>query len=108
MYTLQPWNETNVSGFIWNQRTWVETILPIPSVIYNRIHSRKLENSHFIKQLKVYWQQQKIPYFNESFLDKWDVHQKLLLSDEIVPYLPETVLLEGFDAIEIMITKHPI
>jgi YheC/D like ATP-grasp len=108
VYTLQPWNETKVSGFIWNQRTWVETTLPIPSVIYNRIHSRKLENSHFIKQLKVYWQEQKIPYFNESFLDKWDVHQKLLLYDEIVPYLPETVLLEGFDAIEIMITKHPI
>lgn len=108
VYTLQAWDETKVSGFIWNQRTWVETTLPIPSVIYNRIHSRKLENSPFIKQLKARWQQQSIPYFNESFLDKWDVHQKLLSYDEIVPYLPETMLLEGFDTIEIMITKHPI
>ncbi|WP_273852535.1 YheC/YheD family protein [Guptibacillus spartinae] len=108
VYTLQPWNETRVSGFIWTQRTWMEMDLPIPSVIYNRIHSRKLENSPFIQQLKTYWQQQKIPYFNESFLDKWDVHQKLLSYEEITPYLPETVLLEGFETVEIMIMKHPI
>lgn len=108
VYTLKPWSDTKVSGMIWNQRDWVEATLPIPSVIYNRIHSRKLEKSVYIQQLKTYWRDQQIPYFNESFLDKWDVHQKLLSYDEVAPYLPETVLLETIDDIHFMVDKYPI
>lgn len=107
VYTLKPWNEHRVLGTIWNQRTWVNSDLPIPSLIYNRIHSRKLEKSSQIEKLKDIWREQNIPYFNESFLNKWEVHQKLLSHDEVAPYLPETILLESLDNIQSMMNSYP-
>ncbi|WP_394175548.1 YheC/YheD family protein [Guptibacillus hwajinpoensis] len=107
VYTLKPWNEQRVKGMIWNQRTWVDSDLPKPSLIYNRIHSRKLEKSSHIEMLKTIWREQNIPYFNESFLNKWEVHQKLLPYDEVAPYLPETILLESFDNIQSMMSNYP-
>ncbi|WP_347552392.1 YheC/YheD family protein [Pseudalkalibacillus hwajinpoensis] len=106
VYTFKTWGKDSVTGRIWNQREWVEWNLPKPSMIYNRIHSRKLEQSQSIQKLKALWKEQRIPYFNESFLNKWEVHERLLSHEEIAPYLPDTVLLESIDTIQAMLTKY--
>ncbi len=106
VYQLKAWNGNSFPGMIWNQRFWMETNLPQPSVIYNRIHSRKLEKSSTVQELKSFWRDHKIPYFNESFLNKWEIHQKLLPYDQLAPFLPETILLNSFDDIQTMMSKH--
>ncbi|MGB8001835.1 MAG: YheC/YheD family protein [Anaerobacillus sp.] len=107
VYQLKPREGNSFPGMIWNQRFWRETDLPQPSVIYNRIHSRKLEKSSTVQKLKSFWRDQRIPYFNESFLNKWEIHQKLLPYDQLAPFLPETILLTSFDDIQSMMSKHP-
>lgn len=104
--TLKKWDNDSVIGQRWGSDQWNETMLPLPSIIYNRIHSRRMESSDDIQSLKTLWRERNIPFFNEAFIDKWDIHQKLLLYDEISPYLPESTLLESIDTLHSMMSKH--
>ncbi|MEH6905907.1 YheC/YheD family endospore coat-associated protein [Neobacillus drentensis] len=63
---------------------------PLPDVIYNRIHSRKLEQSksflHFRQRLETL----QIPLFNEGFLSKWEVYNQIFQEKHLYPFLPKT------------------
>ncbi|WP_377891463.1 YheC/YheD family protein [Alkalihalobacillus sp. R86527] len=104
--TLKNWDENSVIGMRWHTDQWIESKLPLPAIIYNRIHSRRLENSSEINSLKELWRKHNIPYFNEAFIDKWDVHEMLLLYEEIAPYLPESALLDSMDSLVQMMNRH--
>ncbi|WP_270182417.1 YheC/YheD family endospore coat-associated protein [Alkalihalobacillus sp. CinArs1] len=104
--TLKRWDNNSVIGKRWQTDQWIEAPLPLPSIIYNRIHSRRLENSSEIESLKELWRELNIPYFNEAFIDKWDVHEKLLLYEELAPYLPESDILDTIDKVEQMMNKY--
>ncbi|MEJ9151643.1 YheC/YheD family protein [Bacillus smithii] len=81
------------TGYYREEHEWKKETLPIPDVIYNRIHSRKKESSRAFRKAKRVVKKHCICFFNESFLDKWTVFQLLQESDDIRPYLPETKLL---------------
>jgi glutathione synthase/RimK-type ligase-like ATP-grasp enzyme len=79
-----------VHGYIYLNNMWQKQKLPLPDVIYNRIHSRSHE-----KNLHTFFTKCKdleIPIFNERYLNKWEVHETLSTYDHLVPYLPETII----------------
>ncbi|EKN70235.1 hypothetical protein BABA_06101 [Neobacillus bataviensis LMG 21833] len=78
------------TGYYLVDEKWVPAKLPLPDVIYNRIHSRKLENSNPYKQFRQKLDQFMIPFFNDRFLSKWEVHQKLSIESQLYSYIPET------------------
>lgn len=77
-------------GYYFNDDTWVPAALPLPDVIYNRIHSRKLEYSPSFKRFRSQLEQLGIPLFNDRFLSKWDVYQLVSNDDQLISRLPET------------------
>lgn len=82
----------SLEGYVFTNNEWIKHTLPFPHIIHNRLHKRKNEKSNvflsFTEQLKDW----NVPYFNESFLDKWTVYYHLQEAEHLKPYLPETEL----------------
>ncbi|MFJ5715046.1 YheC/YheD family protein [Neobacillus sp. NPDC093127] len=71
---------------------WIPFELPLPDVIYNRIHSRRLEQKESYKQFRTRLEQLMIPIFNDRFLSKWEVYEQLSNERQLSAYIPETKL----------------
>jgi len=93
------WSNMTVKGFVYRklnreQGIWVSSIFPLPDVVYDRISTRRGEAQIRIKNTKK--ELMNLPYlkyFNPSFLNKWRVHKLLISNEDLIPYLPETKLL---------------
>jgi hypothetical protein len=84
-------DQQRIVGWIFRKGKWIQTIIPFPDVIYNRILSRRIEQKYENK-LAYLREKHQIPIFNEKFLNKWQVHQILQQDEQMKEMLPETVL----------------
>lgn len=103
IFSLSTYNKDQLSGYIFKQNEWIQAIVPYPDVVHNRIHSRNLEQSNRFLQVKSDLIENKVPYFNHRFLNKWEVHQILSASEHLTPYLPKSQLLESKSTLENML-----
>lgn len=106
VFSFKDFNTNEVKGYLFEDDQWKEAILPHPNVIYNRIHSRKLEQSDGFLRWKDQLSELRIPIFNDRFLSKWEVHEIISKQNLINPYLPVTTLFTK-EQLEKMITEHP-
>ncbi len=79
-------------GYSYNGTNWIKENVSLPAVLHNRIHNRFTEHSTPFTTLVHLLQQENIPFFNEHFLHKWEIHE--ILSDflQLEPFLPTTTL----------------
>ncbi|MEH7072446.1 YheC/YheD family endospore coat-associated protein [Neobacillus drentensis] len=84
------YNEFLNNGFYLSNGKWCPFEHPLPDVIYNRIHSRKLEQSKPFKLFRNRLETLSIPLFNERFLSKWEVYNQIFQEKHLFPYLPKT------------------
>ncbi|WP_409345288.1 YheC/YheD family protein [Paenibacillus sp. MBLB4367] len=109
-YAFSPqqvnWNEGVVTGLIPDDEGgWVRKTLPLPDVVYNRLSSRKAEKTISMESFKDKFVRRKIPLFNWSFFDKWDVY-RLLEGEDAAKYVPESVIDPSPEEIKKMMEKH--
>jgi len=79
---------------------------PLPNIVYNRIAFRNTEKqAPFQKALSIL-QEKNIPFFNPSFLNKWDLYELLEKHPLLKNYLPETTLLSNFEQLEDFLEKY--
>lgn len=73
---------------------WERHLFPLPSVIYNRIPNRTMENREDIKKMiSVLKKKFGSSLFNPGFLDKWKTHSILYSNKLTKGFLPATVKL---------------
>jgi len=77
------------TGYFFHNKQWVKVTTPYPHVIYNRIHSKKMEKSQFVKDLKHKWTEKNIPFFNFAFLSKLDMYSLLFEESFFHYYIPK-------------------
>lgn len=92
VFTFHDFSDDEVSGYYFENGSWHYTKLPIPDVIYNRIHSRRMEQHKSFQIFRDKIEQLSIPFFNDRFLSKWEVYQHFMLVNTIQPYIPETMI----------------
>ncbi|OZM58131.1 hypothetical protein CIB95_00695 [Lottiidibacillus patelloidae] len=92
VFSLDEFNDNEVYGYTYSNQMWQKHQLPKPNVIYNRIHSRIIERSELAQRLFTQCKEQEIPYFNNRFLNKWEVHQMLSSELHLKLHLPETAI----------------
>lgn len=101
-------HQKQIEGWTYQKNQWIKTILPLPDVIYNRITSRKIEsrkeNQEKLNILRTYY---KIPIFNETFLNKLEVHHLLAKDPHLHSVLPATVPFHKQHLIK-MLKTYPI
>lgn len=66
-------------------------IYAFPTVVYNRIPTRKEEVSQGVERVKAIFRKRSIAYFNERFFNKREVDLALRKYSDTVSFLPETL-----------------
>ncbi|WNS76745.1 YheC/YheD family protein [Bacillus sp. DTU_2020_1000418_1_SI_GHA_SEK_038] len=92
VFSLTDYSNGNISGYYLVNESWYKSPVPLPDVIYNRIHSRRLEASIFFKKFKTAIVSRNIPIFNDHFLSKDKVNDLFISEEYLHPFLPETLL----------------
>ncbi|WML43280.1 YheC/YheD family protein [Neobacillus sp. PS3-40] len=108
VFSYKDFSDTGANGYHFENGKWVYSELPLPEVIYNRIHSRRLEQVASFKSFRKILEQLNIPFFNDRFLSKWEVYEKLMLEEKIHPYIPETRIFSKENLKELIETYHTI
>lgn len=92
-------NSDYVNGFVYcsTNNRWMNAKAPFPNIVYNRIPFRSKEKQEVFYQALSYFQKKKIPFFNPSFLNKWELYQLLSKDSTTKDFLPKTFLLSDFN-----------
>jgi glutathione synthase/RimK-type ligase-like ATP-grasp enzyme len=90
--SLSLWKSETVWGYRYANGGWIKEEMPFPSIVHNRIHSRKTEQSPVFRAWLHTLQQHGIPHFNDRFLNKWEVYETLKQFPYLQPYIPCTFL----------------
>lgn len=105
------WSKRTVKGYVYNFDTevWTAREFPLPNVVYDRIHSRRVETSKEVQTTKRrLWTLPTLKYFNPRFLDKWECHKLLWNVPEVKPYIPETQRYMSIDGLMSFLTRYSI
>jgi hypothetical protein len=100
------WDQQIVRGMIRRSGEWRQTVLPLPQCIYNRLVSRKREQSEAMGEWIQRCKEFNIPFFNEQFLNKWHVHTALENEPAAAEHLPRTVRYYGLTDLKQMLERH--
>jgi len=99
-------NSDFISGWFYYNNKWEEGTFPIPSVIYNRISLRK-EEEKLLPIIHKLQKQHPFVFFNNNFLNKWEVYQ-LLMQTATRQILPKTVKLQGIATLREILKRFSI
>ncbi|KAA0547502.1 hypothetical protein FZW96_11660 [Bacillus sp. BGMRC 2118] len=92
VFTPSTYSSDSMRGYVYDfkDKSWRSYRFPLPSVVYNRLPLRKMEqNEHFL-ELKHFLQTHTIPFFNDCFFHKDEVFTTLCSNENLLPFLPET------------------
>ncbi|MFT8320742.1 MAG: YheC/YheD family protein [Bacillus sp. (in: firmicutes)] len=103
---FQDFSTDSINGYFYHQDKWEKVELPYPNVIYNRIHSRKLDSSKHFQELKKVLKEKEIPLFNSQFFSKYETHLLLEKNTLLHKHTPETELLSNETTLR-MLAKYP-
>lgn len=100
------WQGGTVNGyFLGTSGGWVRKKVPLPDVVYNRLSSRRAEKTAAMQQFKERFIRRRIPFFNWSFFEKWDVY-RLIENDPVSRYVPESYFNPSASRIKEMLERH--
>jgi hypothetical protein len=85
---------------------WKRAVLPLPSVVYNRVPDREAESLPEVVRVKKWLTEQGIPLFNKRFFDKAEIHDWLLSNPETAGCLPYTETLHREGQISRMLRRN--
>ncbi|RFU64371.1 YheC/YheD family protein [Bacillus sp. V59.32b] len=100
--------EGYIQGFWYTGSRWEFGSLPVPDVVYNRIHSRAKEKSIAFQNYLSTLTAQEIPIFNGGFLSKQEVHEILVENEELLHFLPDTIPFDIEEEFTDFIEKHRV
>lgn len=101
------WQSGEVTGYVLSgEGRLVRKTVPLPDVVYNRLSSRRAEKTSSMEGFKDRFVRRRIPLFNWSFFEKWDVYRLLDGESEANKHVPESYINPSPDTIKNMMEKH--
>jgi len=101
------WENETVTGYFRSPGGgWMRKTVPLPDVIYNRLPNRTVEKSAALREFKEKFVQRKIPLFNWSFFDKWDVYRLLDGDRDASRHVPDSQINPSTEDIRRMLERH--
>jgi glutathione synthase/RimK-type ligase-like ATP-grasp enzyme len=85
---------------------WKKVWRPCPDFVIQKIVRRPLSFRPLIEREEHYFCQSGCSFLTRSIGSKWDVHQMLGRSDELIPFLPQTRLIRSVSDLEEMLRQH--
>ncbi|WP_096155270.1 MULTISPECIES: YheC/YheD family endospore coat-associated protein [Bacillus] len=102
------WEDGTIEGFMFTEKGWCKKQFPFPHVVYDRLPNRRTEQHRLLKETREKMQKQyMIPWYNPGFFNKWEIHQKLTLEENLSRFLPETYNNMSITLLEELLSKYP-
>ncbi|HEU4965388.1 MAG TPA: YheC/YheD family protein [Bacilli bacterium] len=108
-------SDNRVKGYVLSGRTgssgkriWRRVVLPLPSVVYNRVPDREAEQTAAVRRAKKWLEERGIVLFNNGFFNKREVHEWLLGSEATARHLPHTEELRDERQIGRLLRRYPL
>mgnify|MGYP000886613060 CR=1 FL=1 len=101
-FTDIDWNKKIVNGYFHNKNGWQRGKFPLPDVIYPRSKFYVASKADSRRRLK----QARIKILNPQMVGKWEAYRVFKRNPDMLPYLPETRLVNSFRQVEIMAKKY--
>lgn len=108
VFTIADVENNIISGYTNESGKWQKNKFPYPDIVYNRLPTFRQEKLKRAKQFFNMLSNRQIPYFNDSFFDKWDSYQLLRQSTQLQPFLLETVRVNDEEKAKFFLQKHGI
>jgi len=102
--------QKKINGYMYHPetRTWTQTLLPFPKVIYNRIPNRKYEQLPEVqKVITACTKHSQVRLFNPAFFTKWTLFEWLHKSKMTRKYVPATKRMTEAQELEAMLAQYP-
>ncbi|KUP09335.1 hypothetical protein Q73_03405 [Bacillus coahuilensis m2-6] len=100
-------HENQISGIFFEEaQGFFSTMMPIPTIIYNRIHSRKKEQKPSFHNFIQWCKENHVYVFNEAFLNKWHVHTILTENKDLNSHIPFSILYDSHLRLEQFLLEH--
>ncbi|MFT9848325.1 YheC/YheD family endospore coat-associated protein [Aneurinibacillus sp. REN35] len=109
IFTLEQVSQENdtVEGWTYRNQQWIRRYFPLPKCIYNRIGSRRIEEKADTQERISILKEKGALFFNEQFLDKWQIYQRLSLLPEAASFSPYTELYKGAASLTDILQHYP-
>ncbi|WP_040204427.1 YheC/YheD family endospore coat-associated protein [Neobacillus jeddahensis] len=85
-----------INGYTFSpeSNSWKKDRFPYPDLVYNRIPFRKIEKNERCQQFFSLLKEKNIPFFNPSFIDKYELFSLLKNHEYLQHFLPQTILIQ--------------
>lgn len=96
------WNKKVINGYFHGKNGWQRGKFPMPDVIYPRSKfwvANRAESRRRLSRLGV-------KILNPPMVGKWEAYRIFKKNPELVPYLPETRLINSFRQVDLMAKKY--
>ncbi len=101
-FTDIDWNKKIVNGYYHSKNGWQRGKFPLPDVIYPRSKFYVANKADSRRRLK----QAGIKILNPQMVGKWEAYRVFKRNPDMLPYLPETRLVNSFRQVELMAKKY--
>jgi hypothetical protein len=85
---------------------WLPVCAPLPHVVYNRVPLRKTEKSLAFREATALFEEWQIPFFNPSFIDKYDLYEIFSKNPFLELLLPETIRVDEPKTLKDFLDHH--
>jgi YheC/D like ATP-grasp len=92
--------------FLQEKNSWIKIKFPFPDLVYNRIPFRKSEQDGYCQKIFSILKEKNIPFFNPSFIDKYDLYCLMKKHTVLKDYLPKTILANQKKELSQFLRKH--
>lgn len=108
IFTLEGVSDQFIEGytFLPGKNKWIKVKFPYPELVYNRIPFRKSEEDVKCQKFLSILKEKSIPYFNPSFIDKYDLYCLMENHSVLNAHLPKTILANHRKGLYQFLKKH--
>ncbi|WP_066058913.1 YheC/YheD family protein [Robertmurraya korlensis] len=99
-------HEVKAAKYEPSKRTWETIIAPLPELVYNRVPFRKHEERKSFTDAVTLFGEQSIPFFNPSFLNKYDCYLHFKEHKELKQYFLPTIKIEDKTELENFLSNY--
>lgn len=108
VFTPEDAGKEGIDGYLYHpeEKKWLKIKAPYPDVVYNRTPFRKLEEANAFKALVQGLVIKKIPFFNPSFIDKYELYLLLNKHPVLKNHIPATILANDKASLQQFLEKY--
>jgi glutathione synthase/RimK-type ligase-like ATP-grasp enzyme len=108
VFTAENVQTNEIHGYVFSdeKKQWIRVKTPLPNIVYNRIKTRKDEQTTAIQHFFQFLHKGNIPYFNPSFFTKWQLYKILNTNTLLRPYLPATLRISSLNDVITMLNTY--